>query len=94
MNEEIMKVEIQILFLTLCLYTTETIWHNLTVVFSAHVIVARMCIRVIRSFEDELIKLIDSHRKLCRVNGYSRKKGKTKTAAMNFWKSLLRFLLS
>ena len=94
MNEEIMKVEIQIFFLTLCLYTTETIWHNLTVVFSAHVIVARMCKRAIRSLEDELVKLIDSHRKLCRVSGYSRKKGKAKTAVKNFWESLLRLLLS
>lgn len=34
MIEVIVQLEIQILFLTLCLYTAEIIWHNLTVVFS------------------------------------------------------------
>lgn len=67
---------------------------SLLAVITAHVIVVRMCIRAIRLLEDELVKLIHSHRKLCHVSGYSRKKGKTKTAAMNFWRSLLRFLLS
>lgn len=67
---------------------------SLLAVITAHVIVARMCIRAIRSLEDELVKLIQTHRKLCRVSGYSRKKGKTKTAVKNFWESLLRLLLS